>query len=915
MWLPSSKQILLGFVLCAVMPTLAAHAADTQPRTVLVEDNGASSGGMRLNYPLLISAGRGYRIRCSQQSDEEDVIRGLGFTSVPSTVLDPLSPIVTGAAPQENPVLCPRSESYVIRAFRHDGRFYLQFPEESNPAAYTNKLYIPGCKGLFDALKIDPSIAVDADPTPFYPNATFEIECKAGEPIQSSPGTFAAWCARPDLSPAQAATVVAMLKATPEGEAAFGNPSACRRAETSLEALHSLDLSDQQITDVAPLAPLSKLTFLNLSGNRLADISGLAQLTGLGILDLSRNEIANLSPLSPLPVLTELNLAGNKISNLRPLSSLSLLQKLDLSRNQIRDLGPLSHLLPLTQLKLANNALTGAAIEPITGLSALVLLDLSNNQVEMLDYVGEFPSTVSVKLDGNPVVRNQITTFGDTCLLHEQDATPFGFTIRAMLKATGKQTCREAAAVLSSLAELALNGQGISDVRPLALLANLRNLDLSYNSIVDVSSLKSLTDLRKLNLIANSIRDISPIGQLLNLETLDLTGNPVDVSSYLPACLMRNADNALNADQRAEVTALFEAAKKPTCLESQEYLQHVTNLRVAGAELTTLGYFSLLQKVESLELQNNKLTDVAGLADLNALVRLDLKENKLSNLESLHRISKLTALSVANNPIRSLEGVASMPFIEDIDISNTSVTYIRPLALLPRLQHAEIRNLSITYRGFMEYCLVRKFAPDALAERRPLIDAVVEIAKSYGVNVDNCSDVEGWATRVESLNLNRRNIRDLTPIRLFHALKELFLARNQIEDIGPLHELFRLERLSLAGNIIEAIPGSLTDGGLNYRLKWLDLSNNRIAFVGRGWNIPETIRTLNLSGNRIENVKLLDNMSRLTVLDVRNNKIDDARAVLKYKPYLGGNPICVTTKDPETIAACGRAPTDQLELQ
>ena len=51
---------------------MPAHAQG--PRVVLFEDPALSAA--RLHYPLLITEGRGYRIRCVSQNDEEAVIRG-----------------------------------------------------------------------------------------------------------------------------------------------------------------------------------------------------------------------------------------------------------------------------------------------------------------------------------------------------------------------------------------------------------------------------------------------------------------------------------------------------------------------------------------------------------------------------------------------------------------------------------------------------------------------------------------------------------------------------------------------------------------------------------------------------------------------------------------------------------------------
>lgn len=55
------------------------------------------------------------------------------------------------------------------------------------------------------------------------------------------------------------------------------------------------------VTDISPLAGLTKLTDLDISQNRISDISALTRLTNLTTLNVQMNRIADLSPLKALP--------------------------------------------------------------------------------------------------------------------------------------------------------------------------------------------------------------------------------------------------------------------------------------------------------------------------------------------------------------------------------------------------------------------------------------------------------------------------------------------------------------------------------------------------------------------------------------------------------------------------------------
>nr|WP_252192464.1 leucine-rich repeat domain-containing protein [Pseudoflavonifractor sp. MCC625] len=61
--------------------------------------------------------------------------------------------------------------------------------------------------------------------------------------------------------------------------------------------LKSLDLSENSITDLSPLAGLENLTYLELDRNNITDLAPLSGLTGLEHLNLYNNLIyATLRP-------------------------------------------------------------------------------------------------------------------------------------------------------------------------------------------------------------------------------------------------------------------------------------------------------------------------------------------------------------------------------------------------------------------------------------------------------------------------------------------------------------------------------------------------------------------------------------------------------------------------------------------
>lgn len=73
----------------------------------------------------------------------------------------------------------------------------------------------------------------------------------------------------------------------------------------------SVDLSDNQISDVSALAECYTLKTLKLANNKLLSIAAAANMPLLEVLDISGNQIPDLSVLRSAAKLSELNLSGN----------------------------------------------------------------------------------------------------------------------------------------------------------------------------------------------------------------------------------------------------------------------------------------------------------------------------------------------------------------------------------------------------------------------------------------------------------------------------------------------------------------------------------------------------------------------------------------------------------------------------
>lgn len=867
----------------------AAHAQS--PRVVLFED--PALGAERLHYPLLISEGRGYRILCPSQEDEEAVIRGLGFTSVPSQVLTAVDPDVVGADPAANPLLCPSGPDFPIQTFAKDGPegrvYYLQFPSAIGSATVTDRLYVPRCPGLTDALEIDLEQALEVDPTPFFTGKIHEISCLTGNgtfPTRAT--TFAAWCTKTDSSPEELATVKAVLDATPTGSSGLGNPSSCTAADGFLRSVHSLNLNGQGVRSLAPLGVLKHLTSLSLAGNEIDDLAPLAELNALTFLDVADNQVTNVVPLAPLTALTRLNLSDNRIADVRSLSALSLLTSLTLDGNAVLDLSPLQFLQALGDLSLARNGLTGEMLEPLTALGALTRLDVSDNAIETFANLGDFPSTVEIEISGNPIAVAEGGSFLDLCIRDRDDPSPFGQTVRVLADLHGGGTCRSVSDALAATTTLDLSGKGISDVRPVGSLTHLTVLDLSDNAISDVTALSALSDLVDLDISENNVTDVRPLGRL-SLTDFDASGNPVALDDFLAGCVMRHHEAALTPAQAAEVAALLAASGRENCEEANNALRQVQVADVSGRALTTLAYFPVMERLQSLDAASNDLTDLTPLASLPGLTRLWVQQNRLTSMQSVARLRHLESLVLDQNPLPNLQGIQSLAKLERVSFSSTGVRSVQPLESLPLLESATMRNLSLVYGSFGEYCIVNRFDSIALGEERAFVAAIEPALAAAHVDTADCAAVEEWARTVTVLNLNKKSINSVRPIVFFTDLQELHLYDNLVRDAQPIGRLRNLQTLNLSSNRLTSVPRFDSTG-----LKSLYLADNQISHVGNLSNLTQ-LTSLNLRGNSLVDPSPVGGLATLSAPDLRNNQITtipNAVTVLARQPYLKGNPVC-----------------------
>ena len=177
-------------------------------------------------------------------------------------------------------------------------------------------------------------------------------------------------------------------------------------------AIMQIDLGENEIVDLKPLAGLKRVQYLALGKNKIVDLSPLKDLKAMQLLDLSGNSITDIAALKQMDNLRTLYLAQNQLKNIGPVAELTKIWSLDASGNQLTDAGPVGKLRWLTTLDLTGNQLSSLA--PLGTLPELDMLLVSGNKIADLgplvemckkDAEGDrrFAPYLEVYLGGNPI--------------------------------------------------------------------------------------------------------------------------------------------------------------------------------------------------------------------------------------------------------------------------------------------------------------------------------------------------------------------------------------------------------------------------------------------------------------------------------------------------------------------------------
>lgn len=301
----------------------------------------------------------------------------------------------------------------------------------------------------------------------------------------------------------------------------------------------------QYVKCLSYLKNLSELSFLSMLGYiKLDFVQSLPKLKSLELVSYVGTtvfwtplDIDDISYLTCLKHLENLVFGGQKLYDISPLAQLISLKSLHFTAENISDFSCLENLNNLVRLSVGRaKSIPYLNLEKMHHLETLEIefcSDFSWGRVVLSDLV---------KLERLNIRGNGLSDIEHLSQINCYNLKEFDCSLNHISDISCLQD-------LSGLEVLKAFSNNISNILPLKNLKNLRLLDLGENNITNVESLTDLVDLEFLDLRSNQITNVTSLAGLTKLTYLVLVDNPISqwqidqLSTLLPNCSIYFGDD------------------------------------------------------------------------------------------------------------------------------------------------------------------------------------------------------------------------------------------------------------------------------------------------------------------------------------------------------------------------------------
>ena len=326
-----------------------------------------------------------------------------------------------------------------------------------------------------------------------------------------------------------------------------------------------------------------------------------------------------------------------------------------------------------------------------------------------------------------------------------------------------------------------------------------------------------------------------------------------DLAEGIRAVLQKaSVTDVVTQEELESITKLVVAGEKVASIQGIEYLTNLEYLNLNGNQITDISPLSNLVKLTNLYIGTNKITDISALQNLTNLRELYLNEDNISDISPLANLTKMYSLNLgANHNLSDLSPLSNMTGLNYLTVTESKVKDVTRIA-----------NLTDLYSLSLNYNQIEDISP--LASLTSL--------HYFTAYVNQITDITPVAnmTRLNSLKIGNNKITDLSPLANLSQLTWLEIGTNQISDINAVKDLTKLKMLNVGSNQISDISVLNNLSQLNSLfLNNNQLGNEDMEVIGGLTNLT----TLFLSQNHITDIRPLASLSKMDSADFANQVI------------------------------------------
>ncbi|CAL6097299.1 Conserved_hypothetical protein [Hexamita inflata] len=629
---------------------------------------------------------------------------------------------------------------------------------------------------------------------------------------------------------------------------------------TELEAINSqtIHFAEDQVPTLLLKLKLNNCTFKHEHMN-LNPITGIYQMEQLVELDLTSNRILDVSEIGNLTNLQKLYLQNNDIHRINELRSLSKLTHVNLQNNKIIFSEPLIQL--KVELQIDNNLIADSVTfknqqQPQPNhFKAFLGPNSSDDQINELATVTS-DVFYSVKMKSKYVQSVQNSALN---IQNDAELEDFGFSTDLNIKSLSVKDCQNVKLPRTLVNHLQGTIEKYQEVKPTKLPTQITSLSIANSKLTNLNGLELLTQLQKIQLINNPITSFKPILGLSKMNSLTI--NSAKLTDFSGLNQMKQLiELDLGSNQIQEIDQIADQLKG-------------------------------LSNLKKFSMHNNNIHRVNALRGLQQLSYLNVSSNKIIFSEPLNQLK--VELQIDNNLVTDNITLKNQQQPQ----LNHFKAFLGPNSSDDQINELATVTSDVFYSVKMKSKYVQSVQNSALNIQN---DAELEdFGFSTDLNikslsVKDCQNVKLPRTLVNHLQGTIEKYQEVKPTKLPTQITSLSIANSKLTNLNGLELLTQLQKIQLINNPITSFKpilglskmnsltinsAKLTDfSGLNQmkQLIELDLGSNQIQEIDQ---IADQLKGLSnlkkfsMHNNNIHRVNALRGLQQLSYLNVSSNKI------------------------------------------